>query len=317
MKGSFSAAILKSSEFGSTSLSLIKNYLPLHVMIDYENNMIWFANVKEALNEVPSAATTIIDFPPYTTIDLDVSGTFVAACKQLKYLDNLKGNLYHGVQKERAIVVCSSGLDSTTVASLAVNKYGKDNVLLLHYHYGCKAEDRESQRIVKIAEHLGTQYKFVDISTVFANMKSPILGKTGHITDGDTGIEFAHEWVPCRNLIMMSIAMGIAESEGYSTIQLGANLTEQASFPDNSLDFIEKLNALAPYSVQNNAKIRVEAPLVNLMKQEIVKLGSSIGTPYDLTWSCYHDGEKHCGTCAPCTMRKIAFEMNGLKDPVM
>jgi 7-cyano-7-deazaguanine synthase len=156
----------------------------------------------------------------------------------------------------------------------------------------------------------------VDIAPIFAGMKSPILGNTGDISTGDKGVEYAHEWVPARNLIMMSIALGIAEDGGYSTIQLGANLTEQASFPDNSLDFIEKLNTLSAYAVQNNRRVRVEAPLVNLMKQEIVALGVKEGVPYDLTWSCYHANEISCGICAPCQMRRQAFEMNGLVDPL-
>jgi 7-cyano-7-deazaguanine synthase len=60
----------------------------------------------------------------------------------------------------------------------------------------------------------------------------------------------------------------------------------------------------------------IATPLGNLMKHEIVTFGKRYGTPFHLTWSCYEQGDKHCGNCGPCHMRKIAFEINGLKDPV-
>ena len=311
--GSFSGALWDSR---GRSVVLFKNYMPLHICIDYQEKRIWWANVKDAFDTVVGDRVGHIDVPAYTSISIPTDRTF-NECVAIINLQLLKaGNLYKAQPPEKALVVCSSGLDSTTVATLAVNKYGKENVTLLHYHYGCKAEKREHDRIIQIADALGCTYKMVDISTIFAGMKSPILGSTGEISTGDKGVEYAHEWVPARNLIMMSIALGVAEDGGYSTIQLGANLTEQASFPDNSLDFIEKLNTLSAYAVQNNRKVRVEAPLVNLMKQEIVALGVKAGVPYDLTWSCYHAGEVSCGICAPCQMRRQAFEMNGLVDPL-
>jgi 7-cyano-7-deazaguanine synthase len=312
--GSFSGALWDEPE---ATVVLFKNYMPLHIMIDYTARRVWWSNVKEALYEVGGNEVAYFDVPAYTSIFIPYHRTFDEVVHIIKQGMRKGGNLYGKQKAEKALVVCSSGLDSTTVAALAVKKYGKDNVTLLHYNYGCKAESREQFRIVQIAERLGCSYKIVDISTVFAGMKSPILGTNGDISKGDAGVEYAKEWVPARNLIMMSVALGVAEDGGFSTIQLGANLTEQASFPDNSLDFTEKLNVLSAYAVQNNVRIRVEAPLVNLMKQEIVKIGIEVNTPYELTWSCYHNGETHCGECAPCQMRKQAFEMNGLVDPVM
>lgn len=312
--GSYSGALWDEHD---QQVVLFKNYLPLHVMVDFENKLIWWANVKDALLEVSSKEVAFYDVPAYTSITLSYDKTFEEMVYSLTNQIKHPGNLYKKQGKEKALIVCSSGLDSTTVATLACRKYGADNTVLLHYHYGCKAEDREKERIVQIAEHLKCQYKFVDISPVFAGMKSPILGHTGDISTGDKGIEYAHEYVNARNLIMMSIAIGIAEDLGCTTVQLGANLTEQAAYPDNSLDFIEKLNALVPYSVQNNTKIRVEAPLVNMMKQEIVKLGLEIGVPYDKTWSCYHDYANPCGECGPCVMRQIAFSMNNAVDPLV
>ncbi len=307
--GSFSMAMLDAE---SGTLTLLKNYMPLYVLVDFKNKRIWWSNWVHAFSKLNLGhyEYKIVDIPAYSAISLSTNN-FYEALVSLENPYSLRTP-----QEDKALVVCSGGLDSTTVASIAVDKYGAKNTTLLHYQYGCKAQDKEKDRIYKIAVKLGCSVKVVDISSVFENMKSPILGKGGDIQQGDTGIEFAHEWVPARNLIMMSVAIGVAESDGFTVVMLGSNLTEQAAYPDNSLDFTDKLNALAPYAVQNGKNIRIETPVVNLMKNELIKVGMKLKTPYELTWSCYHDGEKSCGKCGPCTMRKLAFEMNGLEDPI-
>jgi 7-cyano-7-deazaguanine synthase len=313
--GSYSGALFDEVE---EKVVLFKNYMPLHIMVDYENYCVWWANVKEALYEIKSDKFCIYDVPAYTGIDISTEtfADFTEITNSIHdQIRNNAGNLYSKNKEEKALVVCSGGLDSTTVAALAVKKYGSDNVTLLHYHYGCKAEEQEKKRIKLIAEYFKCSLKFVDITSVFEGMKSPILGFNGDIATGDEAIEFAKEWVPARNTIMMSIAAGIAEDMGCSVISLGLNLTEQSAYPDNSLDFMEKFNSLLPYALNNDHKMRLEAPIVNLMKQEIVELGMTVDTPYHLTFSCYHDGDSHCKVCGPCTMRRIAFEKNGVDDP--
>ena len=115
---------------------------------------------------------------------------------------------------------------------------------------------------------------------------------------------------------MLSLATGYAESHGYDVIALGTNLEESGAYPDNEMIFIKKLNEVLPYAVNLDAHVRIEMPVGHLMKHEIVRLGHETGAPIDVTWSCYHAGSQHCGVCGPCTMRRKAFQMESLKDPI-
>ncbi len=82
------------------------------------------------------------------------------------------------------------------------------------------------------------------------------------------------------------------------------------------MEFIRLLNKVMPYAVGPNKHVELLMPVGHLVKHEIVKLGLEIGAPLHLTWSCYDNGERHCGRCGPCYMRRWAFRINGIKDPV-
>jgi 7-cyano-7-deazaguanine synthase len=95
----------------------------------------------------------------------------------------------------------------------------------------------------------------------------------------------------------------------------GIVLHNSGAYPDNEMIFINKLSEVLPYATNLQNRVKIEMPVGNLMKHEIVKLGTSIGAPINLTWSCYEGGLVHCGRCGPCYMRRKAFEINGLTDP--
>ena len=130
------------------------------------------------------------------------------------------------------------------------------------------------------------------------------------------GTEYAKDWVSARNLLMLSILTAWAETNDFGYIGFGGNLEESGAYPDNEQEFGRKFNEILPYSTQNGVAITLLQPVSTYMKHEIVKKGNEIGVPYELTWSCYSDQSDHCDNCAPCFMRKTAFERNGLKDPV-
>jgi 7-cyano-7-deazaguanine synthase len=217
-------------------------------------------------------------------------------------------------QFDSALVICSSGLDSTSVASYVAQKHSK--ATLLHFDYNCKAGSKEKSSIVNIAEYLGCDYKILTIPPVLFGDSSPIMNNELKISEGKSGVEYAHEWVPARNLIMLSMAVGYAEAYNYGHIYLGTNLEESGAYPDNEEQFILDFKGLLWGAVQEGVKIQVHTPLGGLMKHEIVKFGLKYNAPFHLTWSCYEGGDKHCGKCGPCFMRKTAFERNGMVDPV-
>jgi 7-cyano-7-deazaguanine synthase len=216
---------------------------------------------------------------------------------------------------DSALVVCSGGLDSTVVAAWAARRY--DRVDLLHITYGCRAQANELLAVRDIADALKLGLRTLDLTDVFAAIgNSRLTGTWEGVADGEAGAEFAHEWVPARNLIMLAAAVGIAEGHGYGHVMLGNNLEEAGAYPDNEQEFIARLNTVMPYAVGAGRKVQLLEPVGHLVKHEIVQLGLAEGAPLDLTWSCYDAGERHCGSCGPCYMRKAAFHMAGEPDPM-
>lgn len=216
-------------------------------------------------------------------------------------------------ENKKALVVCSGGLDSVTAATKMVRD-GYD-VTLAHFVYGCRAQAHEINSVTKVAEFLGVPFRLVDMN-IYSHKDSPLLNKSELISEGEAGAEFAHEWVPARNLVMLALATSYAEANGFGYVVLGNNMEEAGAYPDNEPEFIDRFNDLLDFAVGANKKVRVLQPVGNLMKHEIVKLGHKIDAPMHLTWSCYKDGDKHCGKCGPCYMRAKAFKINGLKEVI-
>lgn len=292
-------------------LVLSTNYMLLYLCFDYDNEIIYFASSKEGFLVSEMYRYEIYNVPPYSMVNLRLRFSFELNVLVSKY----PSSIYPSKDiNEKHLIVCSGGLDSGTLLNHVVREKGKENVRILHFTYSCKAEERELSAIKKISKRLGVEYEVIDLSSIFKNVLSSSLTNNGNISEGDTGIEYAHEWVPARNLIMMSIAIGYAEKNNFTDLYLGANLDEASAYPDNTVDFLDKLNGLIPYSIQNGKQLRIRRPMVNLMKHEIVKMAIKECAPLDLMWSCYHDGKKHCGKCGPCTLRKLAFEKNYIED---
>lgn len=214
---------------------------------------------------------------------------------------------------KRALVVCSGGLDSV-VAATAAQAAGYD-IQLVHFLYGSRAEGPEVKAVEAVAEALEVPFTLFPLP-IYKPEDSPLLRKDSTIAGGEAGAEFAHEWVPARNLAMLAVATALAEAGGFDTIVLGNNLEEAGAYPDNEPEFIARFNDLLPFAVADGKRVEVIMPVGNLMKHEIVALGTELGAPLDKTWSCYRAGEQHCGTCGPCFMRRTAFEINNLPEVI-
>jgi 7-cyano-7-deazaguanine synthase len=189
-------------------------------------------------------------------------------------------------------------------------------VVLLHFQYGCKAETRETERIAKIAEALGCEWKVLPLPYGEMAHDSPLTRGGDDIAPPVEGAEYAHEWVPARNFVMLALAVAFAESHGYHYVALGNNLEESGAYPDNEEEFTHLLDQAVDYAVRDGYQVRILAPAGNLMKHEIVARGVAMNAPFEYTWSCYRGGDTHCGECGPCFMRKTAFDRNDLEDPV-
>lgn len=292
------------------------NYKPLYTARSRHDSL-FLASLPEALDGVASVSLSPRALDQYTAYYIEVLDGYAATI--------LEEPIAWKDLKRRALVVCSGGMDSTVAATAAVEEFGAENVTLLHFKYGCRSETQEIYAVSEVARRLGTSMEMLRVEDLFRAIAgtSPLLGTQAIRRDGDAGAEFAYEWVPARNLVFLSLATALAENGGYTHIVLGNNLEEAGAYPDNEPEFISRFNHLLPYAVADGQPVReVLQPVGNLMKHQIVKYGHELHAPLDVTWSCYEgvrvgDEVLHCGECGPCKMRRVAFKMNGLEDPIL
>ena len=217
---------------------------------------------------------------------------------------------------KKAISVLSGGLDCTVATCVFDEKY---EIHAITFDYGQKAVKQEINASKSICEKMGWTHEVIDlpwlsnISTSSLNTDAdiPELGED-ELDDLDKSSETASNvWVPARNTVFTSIALSYAESIGAEIIIVGWNGEEGATFPDNSKQYMEKFNELI--DVGSPDKIRIEAPAIDLNKEEIVELGIKVGAPMELSYSCYKGDDKPCGVCESCVRRKRAFKKLNIK----
>lgn len=227
---------------------------------------------------------------------------------------------------KKVVVLNSGGVDSTTCVGIAVDKYGKENVVTASLFYGQK-HSKELECAKKIADYYGVKHIEKDISTVMEYSNCSLLSQS---TDDIIRKSYAEQiaengegrvstYVPFRNGLLLSIATAIADSlfPGEDVdIYYGAHADDAAgeAYADCSIEFVEAINKAI--NIGTYRKINVVAPFVNMNKSQVVATGLKLKVPYELTWSCYVGGEKACGTCGTCIDRKEAFRLNGVEDPI-
>lgn len=205
----------------------------------------------------------------------------------------------------RGIILLSGGLDS--LVSLGITQ----NIeLALTFDYGQKSVDYEIKASKAICDYYKIEHRVIKLDWLKE------ITHTALVSDDNLpqGIENPDEsaknvWVPNRNGLFLNIAGAYADGEDYDFIVIGANKEEGQTFPDNSKEFIERIEAEFEFSTRKKPK--VVAPLLNYDKNGIVKLALENNIPLELVQSCYAGGEKHCGVCESCTRLKNALIANG------
>ena len=223
----------------------------------------------------------------------------------------------------KALVLSSGGVDSTTCLAIAVDKYGKENVISLSVAYGQKHK-KELKAAEDIAAYYGVEHIFLDLKPIFTYSDCVLLADSASEIPKESykdqlehsGGQPVSTYVPFRNGLFLSSAASIALSKECSVIYYGAHSDDAAgnAYPDCSTGFNEAMSQAI--FIGSGEQLRIEAPFINATKAEVVKRGLELGVPYELTWSCYEGGEKPCGLCATCRDRIKAFELNGEKDPL-
>lgn len=212
---------------------------------------------------------------------------------------------------KKAVSVFSGGLDCTVATTVFDNDY---EILAITFNYGQKAATQEINVSKKICEKMGWNHEVIDLpwlsdisnSSLNTDEDVPEVSESD-LNDLDKSSETASNvWVPARNTVFTSIALSYAESIGAQIIIVGWNNEEGATFPDNSKNFLKEFNELIKVGSPNN--IKIEAPCIDLTKEELVELGVKIGAPMKLSYSCYKGEEEPCGVCESCVRRNRAFK---------
>lgn len=207
---------------------------------------------------------------------------------------------------KKSIVLLSSGLDSS-VNLAAANKKTKVS-LALTFDYGQAAAKREIYYSKKLCGFYNIKHKTIKLDFYKELTKNEIIPEIA-LKDLDNKLITKKTakavWMPNRNGLFINIAASFAEKLKADLIITGFNKEEARTFPDNSKEFVKKINAALKYSTLRRAIVKSYTQ--NLDKREAAKLGMKLGLPFEYIWPCYRGGKKLCGVCESCVRYKRAI----------
>ena len=208
------------------------------------------------------------------------------------------------------ILILSGGMDSTTL----LYDYQSRIALAVSFDYGANHNARELPFACLHCERLGIRHITIPLDFMKRYFQSSLLSGGDDIPEGHYAEEnMKSTVVPFRNGIMLSIAVGLAESAGLQYVMMANHGGDHTIYPDCRPEFVEAFDATAKAGTYNG--VRLLSPYCNMTKGQIAARGRELGIDYSETWSCYKGGEKHCGRCGTCVERREALAEAGIDDP--
>lgn len=210
---------------------------------------------------------------------------------------------------KNSVIIVSGGMDSITLL------YDhKDEIALgISFDYGSNHNAREIPFAKMHCERLGIKHITINLDFMHQYFKSSLLDGAEAIPEGHYADDnMKSTVVPFRNGIMLSIAIGIAESNNLDQVFIANHGGDHTIYPDCRPEFINAIDAAATAGTYNNVK--VVAPYTKITKSDIARIGKKLGIDYTETWSCYKGGEVHCDKCGTCVERKEALAEAGIED---
>ena len=217
-------------------------------------------------------------------------------------------------------MLLSGGLDSATAAAIARSEGYELYALSLDYG---QRHSRELESASAVARSLGAKTHLVMSLDLRAFGGSALTDEIDVPLDrgvDDMAVGIPVTYVPARNMILLAIALGYAETVGAEDIFIGVSQVDYSGYPDCRREFIDAFETTANLAtraaVEGRARFRVHTPLAFLSKAETVRKGLELGVDYSLTWSCYQGGAKACGRCDSCKLRLAGFAEAHAEDPL-
>jgi 7-cyano-7-deazaguanine synthase len=219
-------------------------------------------------------------------------------------------------RRVRSIACISGGMDSAVCATLAARE--SEELFGLHANYGQRTESRELDCFHRLCDRLGARGRMVaDLSFLGAIGGSSLTDPRMPIEEADlrrAGIPTSY--VPFRNAHILACAVSWAEVLGAEAIYFGAVAEDSSGYPDCQPRFYELFRELVRAGTRPETRVEILTPVIGSTKAEIVRRGAELGTPFELTWSCYQAEDRACGRCDSCALRLRGFRQAGIPDPL-
>ncbi len=212
-----------------------------------------------------------------------------------------------------AVVAVSGGMDSCVTAAIANQKY---QLAFAHFNYGQRTEERELKAFNDIADFYQVEHRLIiDFTHLSKIGGSSLTDKNIEVTDANlNNKETPTSYVPFRNANMLCACVSWAEVINANAVFIGAVYEDSSGYPDCRPEFFRIFNKMIELGTKPETNIKIETPIINLSKSEIVKLGIQLNAPLHLTWSCYKNNDFACGVCDSCALRLRGFQKAGIED---
>ncbi|WNG61078.1 7-cyano-7-deazaguanine synthase QueC [Archangium gephyra] len=225
-----------------------------------------------------------------------------------------------GNSKKKAVVLLSGGLDSTTVLAMAKADGLEPVCLAVSYGQRHVVELERARRVTQAMGVKDFRVVTVDLRQVGGSALTADIDVPKDRPESELSHGIPITYVPARNALFLSLALGLAEVVEASVIYIGVNAVDYSGYPDCRPEFIrafEQMATLATKAGVEGTRFEVRAPLSGMTKADIIKAGVKLGVDYSMTHSCYDpDGEgRACGRCDSCVLRRRGFEQAGVADP--
>ena len=208
-----------------------------------------------------------------------------------------------------SVIIVSGGMDSITM----LYEFKDQIALGVSFNYGSNHNSREIPFADMHCKRLGIPHNTIDLGFMPQYFKSSLLEGADAIPEGNYDEEnMKSTVVPFRNGIMLSIAIGIAESNHLKHVLMANHGGDHTIYPDCRPAFVDAMSAAAQAGTFED--VTIEAPYTNITKADIARHGKQLGIDYSETWSCYKGGEVHCGQCGTCRERQEALREAGIAD---
>ena len=222
----------------------------------------------------------------------------------------------------KAVLLLSGGLDSCT--TLAIARQQGFDVHAISFRYGQRHSHEisaasEIARTMQVAAHVTLDINLGDLVASALTTDIPV---PKHSSTDDIESSIPVTYVPARNTVFLSFALGWAEELGAADIFLGVNALDYSGYPDCRPEYLAAFETLANLATksatQDGQRTRIHAPLIDMTKAQIIETGLKLGVDYSLTTSCYDPAPEGtaCGECDACLLRLKGFAENGIEDPI-